>query len=236
MIKSDFNEPILITITNQKGGVGKTTVTINLAEQLAKQGYETLIIDTDTQGNVSDRLLNEDIEESLANVLDDPKRSISSTVYPTKYESLFVLPSGKNDLSDVITKVNRRCTGLRQLTEGLNRIKKDISGDIHFVLIDTPPSHRSLLLRSAYAVSDYTLLVIEPELSSLRGILQNHEVFEEEQRYNSKLKLLGTVLNMVDRIKHLSSPATFWQANPLFRLHTCCTKREEYKRVPAYLI
>ncbi len=181
MIKSGFDEPILITVANQKGGVGKTTVTINLAEQLAKQGYETLIIDTDTQGNVSDRLLEDDLQESLAHILDDNKTVVSSAIYPTRYDHLHVLPSGKTDLSDVILKVNRKCTGLRQFTEGLSRIRMEISGDIQFVLIDTPPSHRSLLLRSSYAISDYTLLVIEPELSSLRGILQNHSVFEEEQ-------------------------------------------------------
>lgn len=199
MIKKEFEEPILITVTNQKGGVGKTTVTINLAEQLALRRFNTLIIDTDPQGNVSDRLLEDsEVENTLSNILEEEKAQISKSVCITQYSNLAVIPSGKEALSDVIAKANRKCTGLRQFTNAFKRIVKDLNNDIDFILFDTPPDQRSLLLRAAYAISDYTLLVIEPEIASLLGILQNHAVFTEEQKYNPKLKLLGTVLNMVD--------------------------------------
>jgi chromosome partitioning protein len=172
----------LITIANQKGGVGKTTTTVNLGAELAKK-YRTLIIDLDPQGNCSKTLLGGkthfDFEATVAYLFDKPKMaSLGSLIKQAEcgdnvVENLFIAPADYQ-LSRVIetslTKINRE----RILARHLRSIEKDFD----FVLLDTPPN-LSLTTLNALQASDLILITVDSGAFSLDGISPLLEAAEE---------------------------------------------------------
>lgn len=188
----------IIAITNQKGGVGKTTTAINLAFYLAKNGQRVLLVDGDPQGNTSSGLGidKQRLELTLADVLLGQAEA-KAVVQRTNIERLDILPS-LPQLADVevqLAGADRRFSRLKLALETL---------DYDIVLIDCPPS-LSLLTVNALIAADHILLPVQAEFYALEGLGQLLETVKLiRERMNANLVILGVVLTMYDSRTTLS--------------------------------
>lgn len=192
--------PRVIAIANQKGGVGKTTTTVNLGAALAEQGHRTLIIDLDPQGNASTGLgINaREVETSVYEVL-LTKTPIDDAIIAAGFENLLLVPSNLNLAGAEIELVNAmsRETQLRRAIE-------EIKDDYEYVLIDCPPS-LGLLTINALAAADEVLVPIQCEYYALEGLTQLIRNVDLVQRnLNPSLELSTLVLVMYDNRTNLA--------------------------------
>jgi len=193
----------VISIINQKGGVGKTTSTVNLGHALATSGQKILVIDLDPQGNAStglgiDRSKREKtIYEFLVNRNDDSNLYISKT----NTENLDIICANV-ELSGFETEVaddNKRAFFLRDV---LGQIKK--KNQYNQILIDCPPS-LSLLTIMALVASDTVIIPLQTEFFALEGVSQLIKTIERvKENLNKNLLIQGVILTMYDRRNKLS--------------------------------
>lgn len=187
----------IYAIINQKGGVGKTTISINLAYGLADQGHSVLLVDSDPQGHSSDPYLSEREEyiNTLSEVLGKRNFDIKQAIYPAliddkKSLSLFILPSNIG-LALVAEQLSSRHHREKLLAKALENISKEFD----FVIIDCPPNLGVLAINSIYAASNF-IIPVRPDKRALDGVsdlfLTISEV-KEGQKYSYNL-----VLNDVD--------------------------------------
>lgn len=184
----------IIAIANIKGGVGKTLSTINLAGQLAKEGYKTLIIDNDPQSNVTQILDIEEPEITLYDVYNDKKIGIDDCVYDVG-ENLYIVP---NSIKSSKLEVN---LSTKMSRESILKMKLNTIPDLFdFVLIDNSP-FLGILTQNALVISDYLLSVVDNSSSSLQGLNMLNEVKQEikEAGLNEDLKLLGILRSRFDK-------------------------------------
>ncbi len=196
----------IISIINQKGGVGKTTTAINLAAGLAMKSKKILVIDLDPQGNATTGLglsNSEKSEKTIYAVLNGTKK-ISEVILKTKFENLDLIASNV-DLSGLEVETagdNRRAFILKeQLMAYLNdsRVYYD------FVLIDCPPS-LSLLTIMALVASSSLIVPLQTEFFALEGLTQLMKTIERiKNNLNPKLIIKGILLTMYDKRNKLSS-------------------------------
>jgi len=179
---------------NQKGGVGKTTSTINLGASLAQYGRRVLLVDLDPQGALSAGLgvAHHDLELTVHNLLVE-RTSIDDVLMRTRIEGLDLLPSNI-DLSaaeiQLVTEVGREQT--------LGRVLHPVLDRYDYVLIDCQPS-LGLLTVNALACADSVIIPMECEYFSLRGLaLLNDTVDKVRDRLNPRLSLEGIVVTMFD--------------------------------------
>ena len=182
----------VIAITNQKGGVGKTTTTINLAYYLAKAGKRVLLVDADPQGNSSSGLGIDKraLKVTLADVLLDTAK-VNEAIVPTDIKNLSILASQPTlaNAEVELTKKERRFTRLKQ---ALATTEFDI------VLIDCPPS-LSLLTVNALIAADSLLLPVQAEFYALEGLGQLLETMKlVKKAMNPEIELAGVVVTMYD--------------------------------------
>ncbi|WP_280763959.1 ParA family protein [Prescottella agglutinans] len=184
----------IIAMCNQKGGVGKTTSTINLGASLAEQGRRVLLVDLDPQGALSAGLgvAHHDLELTVHNLLVE-RTSIDDVLMRTRIEGLDLLPSNI-DLSaaeiQLVTEVGREQT--------LGRVLHPVLDRYDYVLIDCQPS-LGLLTVNALACADSVIIPMECEFFSLRGLaLLNDTVDKVRDRLNPRLSLEGIVVTMFD--------------------------------------
>lgn len=184
-----------IVITSGKGGVGKTTSTINLGASLAEYGRRVLLVDLDPQGALSAGLgvQHHDLELTVHNLLVEPRVSIDDVLMRTRVDGLDLLPSNI-DLSaaeiQLVTEVGREQT--------LGRVLHPVLDRYDYVLIDCQPS-LGLLTVNALACADSVIIPMECEYFSLRGLaLLNDTVEKVHDRLNPKLELAGIVVTMFD--------------------------------------
>ena len=188
----------IIAITNQKGGVGKTTTAINLAFYLAKAGKKVLLVDGDPQGNTTSGLGvdKHKLETTLADVLSG-QAAAAKVVQKTNIENLDLLPTLPH-LADVEVQLAGAERRFSRLKLALEKLSYDV------VLIDCPPS-LSLLTVNALIAADHILLPVQAEFYALEGLGQLLETMKLiRERMNSKLELLGVVMTMYDSRTTLS--------------------------------
>ncbi len=196
-------KPKIISVTNQKGGVGKTTTTINLGAALAELGKRVLIVDLDPQGNASTGLGIEVEERTFTTyelLLDDV--SLQDVVYKSDQENLFIVPATV-DLSsaDMELVSNEKRSFL--LHDALRQpAMTDLGFD--FILIDCPPS-LNLMTVNAMVASDSVLIPLQSEFFALEGLSQLMLTIREVRNSaNTSLRIEGVVLTMYDARNNLS--------------------------------
>tara|TARA_B100001123_G_C15207307_1_gene985787 strand:- start:223 stop:1026 length:804 start_codon:yes stop_codon:yes gene_type:complete len=196
----------VISIINQKGGVGKTTTAINLAAGLALKNKKVLVIDLDPQGNATTGLglsNSESSEETIYSVLNG-KKKIFEVIKKTKFHSLDLISSNV-DLSGL--EVETASDGRRAfiLNEQIMAYLNDFRGKYEYILIDCPPS-LSLLTVMALVASQSLVVPLQTEFFALEGLTQLMKTIERiKMNLNSELKIKGILLTMYDKRNKLSS-------------------------------
>lgn len=183
----------VISVTNQKGGVGKTTSAVNIAYYLAKMGKKTLLVDFDPQGNASsglgiDKQL---LEGTMTDVILETKQLVD-VILPTDHKNLFIAPATSHlaNTEVELAQANRRFTRLK------NAI--DNTPNYDFVIIDSPPS-LSLLTVNGLIAARYVLLPVQAEFYALEGLGQLLETMKLIRKsMNPTLDLIGVLPTMVD--------------------------------------
>ena len=186
----------IISMCNQKGGVGKTTSTINMGACLAEYGRKVLLVDLDPQGALSAGLglTHDDIEDTIYDVMLDSHTSIHSAIQHTGVAGLDLVPANI-DLSaaeiQMVNEVGREHT--------LARALRPVRRDYDFIIIDCQPS-LGLLTVNALACSQGVIIPMECEFFSLRGLaLLTDTVEKVSDRINFDLEVMGILVTMFDR-------------------------------------
>ncbi|MCG7448690.1 ParA family protein [Corynebacterium aurimucosum] len=186
----------IISMCNQKGGVGKTTSTINMGACLAEYGRKVLLVDLDPQGALSAGLglTHDDIEDTIYDVMLDSHTSIHSAIKHTGVPGLDLVPANI-DLSaaeiQMVNEVGREHT--------LARALRPVRRDYDFIIIDCQPS-LGLLTVNALACSQGVIIPMECEFFSLRGLaLLTDTVEKVSDRINFDLEVMGILVTMFDR-------------------------------------
>ena len=195
----------IISIINQKGGVGKTTTVINLAAGLSLQGKRVLVIDLDPQGNATTGLgLSnlENSENSIYSVLNGTK-TISKVIEKTKFNNLDIITSNV-DLSGLEVETAGDSKRAFLLKEQIMAYLNDSGGLYSYILIDCPPS-LSLLTIMALVTSNSLLVPLQTEFFSLEGVTQLIKTIERiKNNLNPDLLIRGILLTMYDKRNKLS--------------------------------
>lgn len=190
----------VISLVNQKGGVGKTTTSINLAASLGKLGKKTMLIDLDPQGNTTTGLgVNKgDITYSVYDILNgsiEPKKAIIKT----KFTNLSIIPATINlaglDI-ELVEKGYQNATFKKneQLRNALDKFKDNYE----YIIIDCPPS-LGLITTNALVASDSVIIPVQCEFFALEGITQLlNTIIMTQTRLNPNLKIEGVLLTLLD--------------------------------------
>ena len=195
--------PRIISVANQKGGVGKTTTTINLGAALAEEGFNVLLVDLDPQGNASTGLGVDPEERTFTTydlLLEDV--ALDEIIRDTTIEGLSII-AATTDLSsaDIEMMASEKRSFL--LHDALRQPRMD-DFRFDFVLIDCPPS-LSLLTINAMVASDSVLVPLQSEFFALEGLSQLMLTIREvRQTANANLRIEGVLLTMYDGRNNLS--------------------------------
>ncbi|MCI8629816.1 MAG: ParA family protein [Firmicutes bacterium] len=190
----------VISITNQKGGVGKTTTAINLSAWLAKKGKKVLVIDADQQGNTTSGLGLEknDIENTIYDVMLE-ESSLTDVKLKTCVEGLEVVPANIS-----LTGAEIELIGKEEREYILKKEIDKIKQYYDFIIIDCPPSLNVITI-NALTASDTVLVPIQCEYFALEGLEQLlHTINLVKKRLNRHLELEGVVFTMFDARTNLS--------------------------------
>lgn len=182
----------IITIANQKGGVGKTTTSINLSASLATAEKKVLLIDIDPQGNSSSGLGVSDYKSTIYEVLIGEVGPVEATI-PTLVPNLYLIPSDINLVGAEIEMVE-----FKEREQYLKKRIIDLKESYDYIFIDCPPSLGFLTLNSLTA-SDSVLIPVQCEYFALEGLGQLLNTINlVKQYYNTSLQIEGVLLTMYD--------------------------------------
>lgn len=194
----------VICVTNQKGGVGKTTTAVNLSYYLAKDKFKTLLIDFDPQGNATSGLGFEKTEkQSLGTTMTEVilgQAAMRDSIRPTKYKSFDLAPATP-ELANAEVEITSQQKKFVRLRDAINTVRDNYD----YVIIDLPPS-LSLLTVNGMIAANYLLLPVQTEFYALEGVAQLLESMKLVMKQaNPNLKLLGVVATMYDKRTSLST-------------------------------
>ena len=192
---------IVICVTNQKGGVGKTTTAVNLGYYLAKDKYRTLIIDFDPQGNATSGFGFEksNLPANMVEVMSG-QIPLEKTIVTTKHKCLDIVPTSPELANVEVELVNKRGKFML-LKSAITRV----ADNYDFIIIDSPPS-LSLLTVNGMIASNYLLLPVQTEFYALEGVAQLLESMKLVRKaMNPHLQLLGVLATMYDKRTSLSA-------------------------------
>ena len=191
----------IISVANQKGGVGKTTTTVNLGASLAFVGKKILLVDSDAQGNATSGMgiRKPDVTHDIYDVLVNEVPS-QDAIYPTSRENLDIVPAtlqlagAEIELTSMMARESR-------LKMALNEVKDQYD----FILIDCPPSLGHLTI-NAFTASDSILIPVQCEYYALEGLSQLlNTVRLVQKHFNPELEIEGVLLTMYDARTNLGA-------------------------------
>ena len=195
----------IISIINQKGGVGKTTTVINLAAGLSMKGKKILVIDLDPQGNATTGLGLSNTASSDTTIYSvlNGNNKISEVIQKTSFENLNLITSNV-DLSGLEVETAGDSRRAFKLKDELTSILNDSRASYDYILIDCPPS-LSLLTIMALVASDALVVPLQTEFFALEGLTQLMKTIERiKNNLNPELSIRGILLTMYDRRNKLS--------------------------------
>ena len=190
----------VICITNQKGGVGKTTTAVNLGYFLAKDKFKTLIVDFDPQGNATSGLgVNKaKLKATMTEVLTGDAK-FKDVIVETKHKNLSIAPTTPELANAEVEIANARGKFAK-----LKNAIESVSAEYDYVIIDSPPS-LSLLTVNGMIAANYLLLPVQTEFYALEGVAQLLDSMKlVKKAMNPNLKLLGVLATMYDKRTSLS--------------------------------
>ena len=190
----------IIAVANQKGGVGKTTSTINLSAALAQKGMKVLVVDCDPQGNATSGIGIEkkQIEKSVYELIIG-ECEINECICQSQIENLRVIPSTVNLAGAEIELI-----GMNEKEYIMKETLKEIKDDYDYIMIDCPPS-LNILTVNALTAADSVLVPIQCEFYALEGLSQLiHTIDLVKARLNTQLTIDGIVFTMYDGRTNLS--------------------------------
>ena len=198
-------EKKIISVINQKGGVGKTTTVINLAAGLTMKGKKILVIDLDPQGNATTGLglsNTTSSDKTIYSVLNGNKQ-IFEVIQKTRFTNLSLITSNV-DLSGLEVETAGDSRRAFKLKDELSLILNDSRASYDYILIDCPPS-LSLLTIMALVASDALLVPLQTEFFALEGLTQLMKTIERiKSNLNPSLEIRGILLTMFDKRNKLS--------------------------------
>ena len=190
----------IISVANQKGGVGKTTTTVNLATILAKRGKKVLLIDADPQGNATSGLgLDKDLEPSTYDILVNDTE-LEEAMQKTIIKNLKVCPANM-DLAGAEVELVSMMSREQRLKEKVDIIKEEFD----YIFIDCPPS-LGLVTLNAFTASDSVLIPVQCEYFALEGLGQLLNTINLVKKHlNKSIRIEGALLTMYDIRTNLSN-------------------------------
>ncbi|MEM2760171.1 MAG: ParA family protein [Nitrososphaerales archaeon] len=191
--------PTVISVANEKGGVGKTDLSVNLSSSIAKEGRKVLLIDLDPQANATRYLLKEDSELSSADLLIDSLTSIYDLATETDVNGLSLIPASK-----ALSAAQLRLAGDADMQFRLKRKLRYLTNHFELIFIDTPPS-LGILTINALTASGFVIVPLQAQYLALYGISDLMETIQKlKQEINPDLQILGIVLTMYDKRTRIS--------------------------------
>ena len=184
----------VISITNQKGGVGKTTSAINIAYFIAKRGFRTLLVDFDPQGNATSGLGidKNNLDLTMADVVSGEKQ-LGEIIIETEFSKLKIAPS-----TPILANAEVELASAKGRFTRLKDALKTVEADFDYIILDSPPS-LSLLTVNGFIASDYLILPVQAEFYAMEGLGQLLESMKLVKKgMNPNLELLGVLPTMVD--------------------------------------
>ncbi len=192
---------LILSIVNQKGGVGKTTTAVNLGAYLAHLGQQVLLVDTDPQANATSGLgidhknLEHGVYEALVGL-----KELGSVIKRTVQDRLSVAPS-----TMALAGAGIDLVGMDNRESRLSMILETVRGDYDFIIIDGPPSLGLLTINSLVA-ADQILIPVQSEYYALEGLSQLlHTISLVQNNLKPELGILGAVITMFDKRNRLSN-------------------------------
>ncbi|HEX9698513.1 MAG TPA: ParA family protein [Acidobacteriota bacterium] len=223
---------MILAVTNQKGGVGKTTTSINLAAALARKGHKTLLVDLDPQGHSTLSFLDPaEVDRSIYDVLVEPDADLTGIVRGTDDPNLHIAPA-RISLAKLEGKLLGEFDGHYRLRDKI----QPLASEYEFIVIDTPPT-LGLLTVSALVVATHLLVPIQSSYLSLEGTDDLLETVERIRAYvNPGLELLGVLITLHDHRTILGRDVVE-QVRSVFGdkvFETMITKSVRLEESPAY--